>query len=345
MPEVKAIDMRTEKLPSTRFLSEALLRAVDRAVASGGQTMLYLNRRGYAPLTLCRQCGHRVACTQCSAWLVYHHSKRQWRCHHCGIVVPAVTDCPSCHGVDTLAACGPGVERVEQELRATRPDLRVAVMTSDTADNPAVSDGLVRDMESGAIQVLIGTQMIAKGYHFPNLRLVGVVDADLGLSGEDLRASERSFQLLHQVSGRAGRERERGMVLLQTYNPEHPVMKALIAGDRQRFCELEIEARKAAGMPPFGRLASVLVTGRDSAQVYAVCQQLRHTAPHGDGVQVFGPAPAPISLLRGQHRMRFLLKTGRDVRPQPLLNAWLSRLGKVPSAVAVRVDIDPQSFV
>jgi primosomal protein N' (replication factor Y) len=233
---------------------------------------------------------------------------------------------------------------VEQELRAMRPNLNVAVMTSDTADNPAVSEALVRGMEAGEIQVLIGTQMIAKGYHFPKLRLVGVVDADLGLSGEDLRASERSFQLLHQVSGRAGREEARGSVLLQTYNPEHPVMKALIAGDRQRFYELELEARKAAAMPPFGRLASVLVTGRDSAQVHAVCLKLQRTAPHGDGVQVFGPAPAPISLLRGQHRMRFLLKAGRDIRPQTLLNAWLDRLGKIPSSVAVRVDIDPQSF-
>lgn len=344
MPAVSLIDMRREKLPAGRFLSDTLLKAVDGAVAQGGQAMLFLNRRGYAPLTLCRNCGHRLTCTQCSAWLVYHHARRQWRCHHCGITMPAVSACPECKEEDTLVACGPGVERVEQELHAARPHLQVAVMTSDTADNPATAEDLVSRMEEGAIQVLIGTQMIAKGYHFPNLRMVGVVDADLGLSGEDLRASERAFQLLHQVSGRAGREKERGQVLLQTYNAEHPVMKALAEGDRARFLELEMASRKAAAMPPFGRLAAVLVSGKDLEAVQQVCRQLARMAPHSEGVQVLGPAPAPISLLRGQHRMRFLLKTARNVAPQPLIASWLAGV-KAPSSVTVRVDIDPQTFV
>ena len=344
MPAVEAIDLRATPPPPGRFLAPPLVAALAANKAAGGQSLLFLNRRGYAPLTLCRTCGHRFECPNCTAWLVEHRLRRQLQCHHCGYAAPVPPACPSCGVTESLVACGPGVERIAEELLAIDPALRVAVMTSDTVRGPESVRRLVASVEAGEVDVLLGTQMVAKGHHFPALTLVGVVDADLGLGGGDLRASERTFQLLHQVAGRAGRAERPGRVLLQTWQPGHPVMRAIVEGARERFMALEKEAREYGGWPPFGRLAALVVSAGTPDLADGVARRLARTAPQGEGITVLGPAPAPLAILRGRHRRRLLLKCGRDEDIQGLVADWLARVD-IPGAVRLSVDIDPYSFV
>ncbi len=344
LPDIDVIDMRPEKLPATKWISATLQDALDKVFARGEQAMLYLNRRGYAPLTLCRACGHRLQCPNCSAWLVDHRSRGKLQCHHCGFAPPVPDKCPECEAEEKFAACGPGVERLAEEISQLFPDIRYVIAASDTLQSPKAAQELVEAIENHEIDLIIGTQIVAKGYHFPLLTLVGVVDADLGLSGGDLRAAERTYQLLYQVSGRAGRGEHPGRVMLQTYLPEHPVIQALAAGDRQQFIDIETNARETTGMPPFGRLAALIVSGTDASAVARAATSLGRSAPHGDGIQVFGPAPAPISLLRGRHRMRLLLKVRKDQAVQPLVNKWI-QIATIPKKVRVQVDIDPYSFM
>jgi primosomal protein N' (replication factor Y) len=344
LPIVTAIDLRADRPPRQSWLSPTLRQALAETLAAGEQAMLFLNRRGYAPLTLCRACGHRLQCPRCTAWLVEHRLARKLQCHHCGFHVPFPNACPSCRAEGMLAACGPGVERLTEEVTALMPTARTAVMTSDTITGPLAAAELIRRVEAHAVDLLIGTQMIAKGHHFPMLTLVGVVDADLGLHGGDLRAAERTYQLLHQVAGRAGRADRPGRVLLQTYEPKHPVMQALVAGDRERFLASEAEDRRGVGMPPFGRLAALILSGPDAAAVDNIAQTLGRTAPHGDGIEVLGPAPAPLAVLRGRHRRRLLLKCRRDIAPQPLIRRWVAPV-KLPGSVRLQIDIDPYSFL
>jgi len=344
MPAVEAIDLRATPPPPGRFLAPPLVAALAANKAAGGQSLLFLNRRGYAPLTLCRTCGHRFECPNCTAWLVEHRLRRQLQCHHCGYAAPVPPACPSCGATESLVACGPGVERIAEELLSIDPALRVAVMTSDTVRGPDSVRRLVASVEAGEIDVLLGTQMVAKGHHFPGLTLVGVVDADLGLGGGDLRASERTFQLLHQVAGRAGRAERPGRVLLQTWQPEHPVMRAIVEGARERFMALEKEVRAYGGWPPFGRLAALVVSAGTPDLADGVARRLARAAPQGEGITVLGPAPAPLAILRGRHRRRLLLKCGRDEDIQSLVADWLARVD-IPGAVRLMVDIDPYSFV
>ena len=344
LPVIGPVDLRTDKPPRQSWLSPTLRQALSETLAAGEQAMLFLNRRGYAPLTLCRACGHRLQCPRCTTWLVEHRLIGRLQCHHCGFQVPLPAACPSCKTEGMLAACGPGVERLAEEVAALLPAARTAVMTSDTIAGPLAAEALIRRVQAHEVDLLIGTQMIAKGHHFPMLTLVGVVDADLGLHGGDLRAAERTYQLLHQVAGRAGRAERPGRVLLQTYDPAHPVMQALVAGDRDRFLAREADDRRAAEMPPFGRLAALILAGPDAEAVDGVARALARAAPHGEGIQVLGPAPAPLAILRGRHRRRFLLKCRRDIAPQPLLRDWLGRV-KIPGAVRLYVDIDPYSFL
>jgi primosomal protein N' (replication factor Y) len=310
-------------------------------LAAGAQSLLFLNRRGYAPLTLCRACGHRLACPNCSAWLVSHRLRGRLQCHHCGYAMPAPEHCPSCGSVGLLAASGPGVERLAEELEELLPAARTAVLTSDTTSE-AVE--IVRAMEERRIDVLIGTQIIAKGHHFPDLTLVGVVDADLGLGGGDLRAAERTFQLLYQVAGRAGREERPGRVLIQTHLPEHPVMQALAVGDKDRFLAVELEERRIGEMPPFGRLAALIFSGGDAERVKAEARAVARAAPAHDGVIVLGPAPAPLALLRGRYRERLLVKAAAEVDLPAWLRAWLKPV-KLPGSVQLHIDVDPVSFL
>lgn len=341
---LSAVDMRREPPARGRWLSPPVVEAMKQTMAAGEQTLLFLNRRGYAPITLCRGCGKGLECPQCSAWLVEHRFRRTLICHHCGYSEPPARDCRHCGAVDQFVACGPGVERLAEEALELFPEARLELFTSDSLMNRDEANAAVERMEKGEIDILVGTQMAAKGHHFPNLTLVAVIDADLGLNGGDLRAAERTFQLLYQVAGRAGRDGRPGRALIQTHNPEHAVIQALVSGDRDRFVEAELHDRSLAGMPPYGRLASLIVSGPDPAAVDNVCSALARHAPQQEGVSVLGPAVAPMALLRGRHRRRFLLKTGRDVAVQPLLHGWLEHIG-LPGSVRLQVDVDPYSFL
>lgn len=344
LPEIDLVDLRRDRPPARHWLAPSLRQALTDTLAGGEQAMLFLNRRGYAPLTLCRACGHRMQCPNCTAWLVEHRLARKLQCHHCGLQMPLPHECPNCAEEGTMAACGPGVERIAEEVAELFPEARAAIMASDTLFGPRAIQEMVRRISDHELDIVIGTQVMAKGHHFPMLTLVGVVDADLGLNGGDLRAGERTYQLLHQVAGRAGRGERPGRVMLQTYMPEHPVMQALASGDRDGFYQLEAEMRQDAGMPPFGRLAALIVSGEDPTLVERVAMELGRVAPRSDSVHVLGPAPAPLALLRGRHRRRLLMKAPRSVQVQPLIAEWLSRV-EIPPAVRVQIDVDPYSFL
>ncbi len=347
LPDVGIVDMRSQGLPATRWISTPLRETVASTLAEGEQALLFLNRRGYAPLTLCRRCGHRFQCPRCTTWLVEHRVGPQaarLQCHHCGFSIRSPEVCPECEAENTLAPCGPGVERLAEEIAEAFPDARIAVAASDTLVGPRAADDLVRRIEDGAVDIIVGTQIVAKGYHFPMLTLVGVVDADLGLAGGDLRAAERTFQLLYQVAGRAGRSERAGRVLIQTHMPEHPVIAALASGDRDRFMAAEADARREAAAPPFGRWAALIVSSPDEAAADDAARALARSAPREDGIAVLGPAPAPLALLRGHHRRRLLFKAPADMRPQAVLRRWVDRV-TLPSRVRLRIDIDPYSFL
>jgi primosomal protein N' (replication factor Y) len=344
MPDVKAVDMRRHPPTRGHWLSPPLVAAVTATLAKGEQALLFLNRRGYAPLTLCRACGERIECPNCTAWMVEHRLSRRLACHHCGHQTPVPPACPQCGAEESLVACGPGVERIAEEVARTWPAARVALVTSDTINSPARAAALVAAVEARDIDVLIGTQMVTKGYHFPELTLVGVVDADLGLSGGDLRAGERTFAQIAQVAGRAGRGSKPGRVLIQTHQPEARLMRALVAGDARAFYDAETEARRDLGLPPFGRLAAIIVSSEDAAAALAAARAIGAAAPVVDGVSVLGPAAAPLAMLRGRHRQRLLVQARRDVRLQQVLRDWLGGVA-VPNHVRVIVDIDPYSFV
>ncbi|MDX1483294.1 MAG: primosomal protein N' [Alphaproteobacteria bacterium] len=344
LPEVTLVDLRRFPPPAGHWLAPPLVEALGKTLANHEQALLFLNRRGYAPLTLCRSCGHRLECANCSAWLVQHRASARLVCHHCGFAMAPPEACSNCEAEGSFAACGPGVERIAEEVCALFPDARRMIMASDTLSGPRSFMDIVAAVAAGEVDVLIGTQIIAKGHHFPDLTLVGVVDADLGLSGGDLRASERTHQLLTQVAGRAGRAEKPGRVLVQTYMPEHPVMAALASGDRDAFLGAEKAAREAAGMPPFGRLAALIVSGPRETEVDATAAALARVRPGGDGLEVLGPAPAAMRLLRGRHRRRFLVKADRNRSLQPVLRDWLARV-RPGKGVRIQVDVDPVSFL
>ncbi|MEL7027950.1 MAG: primosomal protein N' [Pseudomonadota bacterium] len=344
MPRTEAVDMRADGPEPGRWLSPKLVDALAATFASRRQSMLFLNRRGYAPLTICRKCGHRMTAPDSDTWLVEHRYENRLVCHHTGYSIPKPDRCPKCGAPDALAPCGPGVERVAEEVRGLFPEARMAVFSSDTVQSPKEAQRLLAAMRAGEIDMLVGTQVVAKGHHFPKLTLVGVVDADLGLQGGDLRAAERTFQLLSQVAGRAGREAEAGRALLQSYRPDHAVMRALVAGDRDAFLAEEIRDRKASGFPPFGRLAAIILSSPNEEALGGFARALAQAAPPAEGVEVWGPAPAPISRLRGRARVRFLVKALRTIHIQAYLRAWTSAV-KVPAPVRMTIDVDPYSFL
>jgi primosomal protein N' (replication factor Y) len=344
LPFVRLVDLRRECLDRGRFLSPPLVGELAATFEAGEQALLFLNRRGYAPLTLCRACGHRFQCPSCTAWLVEHRFTGRLLCHHCGHAEPVPACCPECLAAGALVPCGPGVERLLEEVTERFPQARAVLMVSDQLSGPRAAAELAQAMTERRYDLLIGTQIVAKGHHFPMLTLVGVVDADLGLAGGDLRAAERTYQLLQQVGGRAGRAQHKGRVLIQTWMPDQPVMQALAAGDRDRFLEAEAASRRQAGLPPFGRLAALIVSAGDPETSDFTARALAHAAPQLPGVTVLGPAPAPLAVLRGRHRRRFLVKAGREVRLQPILHDWLARVRTAGSA-RIQIDIDPYSFL
>jgi primosomal protein N' (replication factor Y) (superfamily II helicase) len=344
LPAIEAIDLLATPPDRGRWLAPKLVAALAETIGRGEQSLLFLNRRGYAPLTLCRTCGHRFQCPNCTAWMVEHRLTRRLACHHCGHVEPTPRACPECKGEDTLVACGPGVERIADEVAALFPEARTAVVTSDTIWSPAKAAEFVARMEAGAIDIVVGTQLVTKGYHFPNLTLVGVVDADLGLEGGDLRAAERTFQQIRQVSGRAGRGAKPGHVYIQTHSPGAGVMRALISGDADAFYAAETESRREANAPPFGRFAAIVVSSEDQAAASETATLVGRSAPQVEGMHVYGPAPAPLAMLRGRHRYRLLVHARRALDVQDVIRGWLGALDW-PGKVRVAVDVDPYNFL
>jgi primosomal protein N' (replication factor Y) len=345
MPAVDAIDLRQAAPPRGRFISPVLAEAVQTSLERKEQALLFLNRRGYAPLTLCRACGFRFSCPNCDSWLVDHRFRKRLVCHHCGYSTPHPAACPKCHAENSFVACGPGVERLEEEVRELFPQARVLVLSSDLVATVERMREEFADIAKGLFDIVIGTQLVAKGHHFPMLNLVGVVDADLGLSNGDPRAAERTFQLLHQVVGRAGRDAGIGRGYLQTHQPEHPVMRALIAQDREAFYDAEIGLREKTHYPPFGRLASIVVSGPDKHDAETHARAMARVAPKADEVRVFGPAEAPLALVRGRHRLRLLIRAPRAFDLSAYMREWLSAAPKAKGNIKLDIDVDPQSFL
>ncbi len=345
MPQMRAIDMRGEDLPGARWISPTLAQAVTQRLEAGEQAMLFLNRRGYAPVTLCRACGQQVGCDHCDARMVEHRFLKRLICHQCGESKPVPTKCPSCGVEDKLAAVGPGVERMAEEAAALFPEARIAVLSSDLFGTARELKAQIEAIAQGAADIIIGTQLVAKGHNFPALTLVGVIDADLGLQGSDLRAAERTFQLMRQVAGRAGRAERPGEALLQSFQPEHPVIRAILGGDEEAFWAAELDERRAAGMPPFGRLAGVILSSTDVQQVFDLGNHLARQdgALRAVGAQVYGPAPAPIARVRGRHRVRLLVKAPKGAPLQPALSDWAGQV-RLKGDLRMAIDIDPQSF-
>ncbi|WP_297771070.1 primosomal protein N' [uncultured Roseovarius sp.] len=345
MPELAAIDMRAETLPASRWISPTLQAAVNARVAAGEQALLFLNRRGYAPTTICRACGHQIGCEQCDARMVEHRFQKRLICHQCGESAALPEACPSCGVEGKLAAVGPGVERLAEEAAALFPQARIAVLSSDLFGSARALKEQIVEIAEGGADIIIGTQLVAKGHNFPLLTLVGVIDADLGLQGSDLRAAERTFQLMRQVAGRAGRAERAGRALLQTFQPEHPVIRAILAGDEEGFWRAEAEGRRQAGVPPYGRMAGIILSSPDMQAVFDLGEALaRCDGPvRAVGAQVFGPAPAPIARIRGRHRVRLLVKAPKGAPLQAAVSDWVAQV-RLPAQVRLTVDIDPQSF-
>ena len=349
LPAISVIDLTETPPDRQHWIAPPLVEALRIRLAREEQSLLFLNRRGYAPLTLCRHCGFRFQCKTCSAWLVEHrhgsrHGGPHLACHHCGHEEPVPSNCPECHEPDCLVACGPGVERIAEEVAEILPEARLAIATSDTLNTPEKIGAFVSAVEAGEIDVIVGTQLVTKGYHFPNLTLVGVIDADLGLEGGDLRAGEHSYQQIAQVAGRAGRAQKPGEVMIQTRHPKAPVIAALASGDRDAFYAAESQARRGVGAPPYGRWAAIIVSSETETEARDAARAISGSRPDLRDMAVLGPAPAPLSLLRGRYRYRLLINARRSAELQKVLRGWLGGLN-FPPGVRVSIDIDPYSFV
>jgi primosomal protein N' (replication factor Y) len=344
-PEITAVDLRRYPPERGAWLAPPLAAAIGETVAAKEQALLFLNRRGYAPLTVCRACGHRFQCPNCSAWLVEHRFRGVLACHHCGHTTPKPEACPQCGTSDSFVACGPGVERVAEEVARRFPDARTVILSSDLIGGPQRLRRELTAIAKGEWDIVIGTQLVAKGHNFPLLTLVGVIDADLGLAHGDLRASERTFQILSQVTGRAGRSGGTSRAFIQTYTPEHPVMQAIVFGDRGAFYAREINERRTARLPPFSRLVALIVTGVDRAETLAFASALRRAAPDDSAVSIFGPAEAPLAVIRGRYRFRLLAEAPRATNLQAYVRSWLATGPKLRGSLRVQIDVDPQSFL
>ncbi|MCK0207848.1 primosomal protein N' [Starkeya koreensis] len=345
VPRLEPIDLRREGPPRGQWIAPRLAQEVERTIEAGGQALLFLNRRGYAPLTLCRACGHRIKCPSCSSWLVEHRFRRRLECHQCGYATPVPEACPNCHEPHSLIPCGPGVERLHEEVAKLMPTARLQVLSSDLAGGVERLRAELKAIEEGEVDVIVGTQLVAKGHNFPGLALVGVIDADVGLGHGDPRAAERTFQLLHQVAGRAGRHNVEGRAFLQTYMPEHPVMQALVEGDRDAFYDREIAIREEAHLPPFARFCALIVSGTDPHATQAHARALAACSPMTPAVRVLGPAEAPLALVRGRHRYRLLARSERGFDLSSYVRAWMAGAPRASGSLRVEIDIDPQSFL
>tara|TARA_B100000686_G_scaffold265830_1_gene280398 strand:+ start:10621 stop:12753 length:2133 start_codon:yes stop_codon:yes gene_type:complete len=345
MPSIKLIDMRKIKTKSGKWISDIAVKAIDKSIKSKEQVLLFLNRRGYSPLTICKSCGFRFQCAHCSAWLVNHKKDNKMICHFCGYSENIINNCGQCGADDSFISCGPGVERLAEEIKILFPKVKLQILTSDTFTKK-LEKSFLNKIITGEINIIIGTQLVAKGHHFPHLNTVVAIDADLGLSGSDLRASEKTFQLLTQLSGRAGRESDSGIAYIQTYDPNHEVMQAILSGDKNNFLEAESKARNSRKLPPYGRLAALIIQSKNFNDLNMFLKLMSRNIPRIKNlrIDVLGPVPAPIPKLRDWHRYRYLIKSELGVRLQPYIKKWLSKI-KVNRAIRIKIDIDPYNFM
>ena len=348
LPDIKLIDLKANTPERGKWISSVLTNEIKSKLDNREQSLLFLNRRGYAPLTICNSCGNKIKCVNCETWLVEHRSQNTLVCHHCGYTKRISNTCDICGAEGQIKACGPGVERIEEEINQLFPEAKLTVLSSDTMKSQKTLVKTLEKIKNNKVDIIIGTQMIAKGHDFPDLKLVGIIDSDVGLSGGDLRASERSFQLLQQVSGRSGRhaidERDKGVVFLQTYDNENPIIRAIAKNNRDDFFEKELSSRKNANMPPFGRLAAIILSSKYERKLDGFASELLRVAPLFKNVKIFGPAPAPLYFLRGKYRRRFLIKSDKTVNIQDVLLNWTNKI-KTPHNVKLTIDIDPFSFM
>ena len=348
LPDIKLIDLKANTPERGKWISSVLTNEIKSKLDNREQSLLFLNRRGYAPLTICNSCGNKIKCVNCETWLVEHRSQNTLVCHHCGYTKRISNTCDICGAEGQIKACGPGVERIEEEINQLFPEAKLTVLSSDTMKSQKTLVKTLEKIKNNKVDIIIGTQMIAKGHDFPDLKLVGIIDSDVGLSGGDLRASERSFQLLQQVSGRSGRhsidEQDKGVVFLQTYDNENPIIRAIAKNNRDDFFEKELSSRKNANMPPFGRLAAIILSSKYERKLDGFASELLRVAPLFKNVKIFGPAPAPLYFLRGKYRRRFLIKSDKTVNIQDVLLNWTNKI-KTPHNVKLTIDIDPFSFM
>lgn len=350
LPKIETIDLRENRpepyqvsdVLNNGFLSVPLCNAISDTIAAHRQVMLFINRRGFAPIVQCKKCGWVAGCPDCSVGMTYHRAVGKLLCHMCGRTAPMPTKCPDCGG--DVSMRGAGLEKIAEEVSVRFPSARVALVSSDTISTRQSLERIVAKMESGEIDIVIGTQILAKGHHFPNLTLVGVVDADMGLFGTDFRAAEHTFQQLFQVAGRAGRGEFPGRVLLQTYQPQHPVLCAICAGDRDAFMAADMASRQSAKMPPFGQLIAVIVECQREDTLKKYCAGLAAAAPRAPGVKIMGPIAAGVYQIRNWYRMRFLVMGGPTTLLQPVVAHWLRAI-KQPANMRVKVDVNPQNFM
>lgn len=350
MPDVELIDMRQNQPAKESWgkawLSSILVKQIEEKLSAKEQVMLYINRRGYAPLVLCGKCGHRIQCPNCNVYLTAHNKDdTRCCCHHCGYSMRLPKVCPKCQAEDSWTLCGPGIERIEEEVKNRFPTASVETISSDIITSQTRLNEIISKIAKSEVDIIIGTQILVKGHHFPNLTLVGVVDGDMSFSSSDLRANENTFQLLTQVSGRAGRDVKKGNVVIQTYNPENSVMQAIKNNDREAFVKQELIDRQNAMMPPFSKLGALILSSKNKLALENVCAKLRQKMPVGlDNIQVYGPIDSPLSYLKNNYRKRFLLVVDRKIKIQDILKRWVSMVN-IPSSVKLKVDIDPYNFM
>lgn len=341
LPEVVVIDMK--KKPKNCWISEELKNAITMRLAAKEQVMLFLNRKGYAPLLVCSTCGHRAACSSCSTALVYHKAANKLQCHHCGYNAKSYLNCVECSSENSMIACGPGVERIAEEVAAYFPDATIQIMTREEMNSAKKASSRIAEIMSGQTEIIIGTQIITKGYHFPKLTLVGVIDTDVGLAGGDLRAAEKTFQLLYQVGGRAGREQIKGKMYLQTFNPESEFIRMLKEHDFNGFMNAELETRQSAIMPPIVRMAAIIMSGKNELLVKRTMLDIARILPKSDRVTILGPVPAILSKLQNRYRYRIMLIADKKFNIQAYISTVMNILPtKIKSNI--KIDIDPYNF-
>jgi primosomal protein N' (replication factor Y) len=343
LPSIEIIDLKKHSLPPQHYISQPLEDAMKETLDQGEQVLLYINRRGFAPIMICPFCSEQLECPSCTIKLVWHQKKSLLKCHYCNYTTPLAKKCPSCQQFTQWFAFGPGIERVAKEAQSLFPSRRLEILSSDLIKNPNNLEKIICDIKNKEVDIIVGTQMIAKGHDFKNLTLVGIIDANAGLNGCDLRANEKTFQILYQVGGRAGRDIKPGKVLMQTYHPNHNVLESILEQDQQKFYENELSQRKMVGFPPFTRLVAIIISDGNLKKVTQYCMELSKNCPSHPLITVLGPTQAPIEMIRNQYRFRFLINYGKKIAIQPTIEQWLNSIKK-PSTTQLRIDMDPINF-